>query len=490
MARTKQTAKQRVKERKQFLASNGIFGIADEPGDNTPQKDSRTRYGNAFYQQCTEMKTETSATTDSPRLKEGDTRPLSSGIYLWDWKQDSSCEYKVRGGFLGCTEFAFFANAAIVTTASAGSSSDHLVQLHLQECDNSSDSSNNNNDKRQFCAVLYTKDDVNSWEYYESPDQDLHFTKIPQCINPTIDSHQAAHGEPQQHGGIHSDVWTVQRPDLIPAVKPKLNKLAATTQDRPIPRYQMIIDPNQCERKGKWVPSEFDVTPEAKVKLVGGDRAHWMDTNLIDSVATPVLQAALPLLSKLKRPKLLLEQQRLQVAVKAQRIFLPPSTDEKDSEYIGLWHIDGQHEPVAAVILFYYHVAKDLRGGNMEFLDRKPMMVKTSFASSGGINQFNSTNVREMLRGNDNSRHANCSVPIEEEGTLLVFSNYQMVHRVLKMINQSTTSEASRDFVALFVMDPAAAPLVPARCHLAQQYVTLMQRTLEGLCLSTRPCSC
>lgn len=32
----------------------------------------------------------------------------------------------------------------------------------------------------------------------------------------------------------------------------------------------------------------------------------------------------------------------------------------------------------------------------------------------------------------------NCQVPIKE-GTLLVFSNYQMVHRVLKLINTSTT---------------------------------------------------
>ena len=52
-----------------------------------------------------------------------------------------------------------------------------------------------------------------------------------------------------------------------------------------------------------------------------------------------------------------------------------------------------------------------------------------------------------------------------DEGAMLVFSNYQMVHRVLRMVNTATDREASyalvpvhllydepaRDFVALFI---------------------------------------
>ena len=37
--------------------------------------------------------------------------------------------------------------------------------------------------------------------------------------------------------------------------------------------------------------------------------------------------------------------------------------------------------------------------------------------------------------------------------------------------------QASRDFVALFILNPAAAPLVPARCALASSY--MISRTLQ-----------
>ena len=43
-----------------------------------------------------------------------------------------------------------------------------------------------------------------------------------------------------------------------------------------------------------------------------------------------------------------------------------------------------------------------------------------------------------------------------------MFSNYQMVHRVLRMVNKAVDREASRDFVALFIVDPLH-PLIPAR---------------------------
>jgi len=71
----------------------------------------------------------------------------------------------------------------------------------------------------------------------------------------------------------------------------------------------------------------------------------------------------------------------------------------------------------------------------------------------------------------------NCSVPVTT-GTMLVFSNYQMAHRVLRMVNTSQEHPSSRKFVALFVMDPAAERLVPARCHLAHSY--LYKRALTG----------
>ena len=67
------------------------------------------------------------------------------------------------------------------------------------------------------------------------------------------------------------------------------------------------------------------------------------------------------------------------------------------------------------------------------------------------------------------------------KGTLLVFSNYQMAHRVLRMVNASAR-EASRDFVALFVLDPAFPPLRPAASVLANSF--LMRRALQSRGLS------
>merc|ERR1712008_118186 len=47
-------------------------------------------------------------------------------------------------------------------------------------------------------------------------------------------------------------------------------------------------------------------------------------------------------------------------------------------------------------------------------------------------------------------------------------------------LNTSQQHPASRKFVALFVLDPAADRLVPARCHLARPY--LFKRVLSGQC--------
>jgi len=301
----------------------------------------------------------------------------------------------------------------------------------------------------------------------------------------------------QQHGGSQSDVFSMKATHLIDMVRPSLDDLAAKIHDRPVPKYHNLIDPNLFVRSRPdgttvWVPSEFDVSPDgATVELVGGvgvgggvlDRAHWMDRELIDATATPVLCAALPLLARLTKPCLLLQGQRLQVAIKAQRIELPPKRNEDDvSEYVGLWHVDGDHEPVAAVVLFYYHMDDDsLAGGALEFLDRQPFdVLGYGDTCNNNLDQYNRSTLRAALRPVDGDCPIipNCTVPVKT-GTMIVFSNYQMAHRVLRMINTSTQTCASRNFVALFILDPAARPLVPARIHLAKP--AAMARVLAQL---------
>lgn len=353
--------------------------------------------------------------------------------------------------------------------------------------------------------ILYSQKDVwafrgndyeaekNNWLQRSKPRPLLRLP--PTGLNPRLYVNAGLPESVRQHGGANCDVWTRSCPELAPGIKHVLDAFAAQTNDRPIPRYQMIIDPNlftrrrMSDQKRVWVPSEFDVSKEGKVKLVGGPRAHWLKTELIDATATPVLEKAVPLLARLRRPALLLEDQRLQVVVKAQRIEVPEERLGKDSsEYHGLLHVDGANESVVAVVLFYYSVDESLRGGDMEFIDRRPMGTVWDDPER---EESQRQALKQMLHPIDRSDGGyvgyhfflgevplpNCKVPIGT-GTMLVFSNYQMAHRVLKMINTSKTQPASRDFVALFVLDPAADPLVPAQSHLARSY--LYERCLMG----------
>ena len=99
----------------------------------------------------------------------------------------------------------------------------------------------------------------------------------------------------------------------------------------------------------------------------------------------------------------------------------------------------------------------------MEFCGREPMDVLDKWDCMENPHKLGSESLRLAFHGA--SQHGqsaavhNCRVPIGV-GTLLVFSNYQMAHRVLRLHNTSAT-EASRDFVALFVLDPSA-PAPPA----------------------------
>mmetsp|Transcript_8854 Transcript_8854/g.21143 ORF Transcript_8854/g.21143 Transcript_8854/m.21143 type:complete len:636 (+) Transcript_8854:45-1952(+) len=276
--------------------------------------------------------------------------------------------------------------------------------------------------------------------------------------------------------GARCDVWSTVLD--IPNIKRILDEHAFLTDDRPIPRYQMIVDPNRFVHETPdgpvWVPCEFDIT-EGVAQLVGGSRSHRFP-HLAKEVATPVLNAALPLLARLRRPQLLLEGQRLQAVFKAQRIILPPATGDNETEYIGLWHVDGHREDVVAVVLYYYHVDSSLRGGDMEFCGREPLDVLGIGDCDNNFSSFTGKSLRTAFRGTSKTEPIvqNCRTPVTA-GTLLVFSNYQMVHRVLRMVN-ATSAEASRDFVALFILNPRAKQL-PARCKLSGPH--LLSKTLQ-----------
>ena len=132
-----------------------------------------------------------------------------------------------------------------------------------------------------------------------------------------------------------------------------------------------------------------------------------------------VMSCAVPLLAKLKRPALLLPWRKLQAVVKAQRIVLGPG-----EEYDGIWHSDGYNENIVAVVLFYYRKSSSILGGDMEFAAKDNVALWTGDGGGEDIDEGGAENFVERL--------PRARVPIQE-GTLVCFSNYQMVHRVLKM---------------------------------------------------------
>jgi hypothetical protein len=79
-----------------------------------------------------------------------------------------------------------------------------------------------------------------------------------------------------------------------------------------------------------------------------------------------IMTAAAPMLARLSSPALLLPGP-LQAVVKAQRIYLNPG-----EQYAGVWHYDGKHERIAAVVLYFYRYSSDMLGGALEFVGRQP----------------------------------------------------------------------------------------------------------------------
>lgn len=147
-----------------------------------------------------------------------------------------------------------------------------------------------------------------------------------------------------------------------------------------------------------------------------------------------ILTAALPLVAKLTKPALLLPG-KLQAVIKAQRICL-----NSGEEYTGVWHYEGLNEHIVAVVLYFYRCSPNLEGGDMEFISRESIEIHKRFTI---FDRDEATSLLEEL--------PRCRVPVKQ-GTLVVFLNYQMVHRVLRRINQSSTT-ASRDFLGLFLVD-------------------------------------
>jgi hypothetical protein len=272
-------------------------------------------------------------------------------------------------------------------------------------------------------------------------------------------------------------------------IRDTLDEFAKETKDYFIPMYHNIIDPNLTAVKQdgiyQWTATDFIIEEvkistfnimcslqlcvQRKCKRLGKyiidkitkllqdkkiPKAHIVSpiSNIpLDKVelyvaAEQILNAALPLLSKLTKPALLLPG-KLQAVMKAQRIYLKPG-----EEYDGIWHRDGKHENIVAVVIYYFRVSEQLIGGDLEFIDKRPIKNKLGLYGDCDEEDFTTEQARAAVKS-----LPQCRIPVKK-GTLAVFSNYQNIHRVLKMACEgkdptSPDGYASRDFLLFFIVD-------------------------------------
>jgi hypothetical protein len=213
-----------------------------------------------------------------------------------------------------------------------------------------------------------------------------------------------------------------------------------------LPKY--VLDKTKTFLFNKKIPKAYIASPISNIPYETNKELYV--------VVQEIFNTALPILSKITRPALCLPG-KLQVVVKAQRIYLKPG-----EEYEGVWHRDGKHENIVAVAIYYYRVSKQLIGGDLEFMDKQP--IRNSLYLESDDDHYTTKDAKD-----DVGQVPYCKVPVET-GTLVVFSNYQMIHRVLKMTcngvdTNSPDGNASRDFLLFFIVDESK-PLVSTKSDL------------------------
>ena len=283
----------------------------------------------------------------------------------------------------------------------------------------------------------------------------------------------------------------------------ELMRTSSITGHCPMPNYVNLLDPNllrqrkpdgqRCteqllnSQREEWAASEFDVTvqgphpissfaatlqqvfvvftgsnmPQALIKRICDcagfsfwsgqarlvtpvhDLLPWegMAQAQLHLAIEDIFTAALPLLSRLVSPALMLPA-RLQAVVKAQSIQVA-----EGETYEGCWHRDGLDTDIVAVVLYYYR-CHGTDGGDLEFASRRPR--ERGFETDPGQDIWDGDN---DINGFMEQEMPQCRVPVRS-GSLVVFSNYQLVHRVLPMLGAAGANGGDRDFLAFFVVSP------------------------------------
>jgi len=181
----------------------------------------------------------------------------------------------------------------------------------------------------------------------------------------------------------------------------------------------------------RLVPSEFTVnTRTNQVTKISSIEPYLVGEHgdLYKTVADLFGTSIMPLFNKLgilSRTNQI--TRNLQVVVKAQSFVMEPN-----SEYEGFWHIEGVNaEHIKGVGICYYEFSDSLKGGELGFRPRH-----LCYGGHDGHYKLGDDDI---------------CVPIKA-GTAIAFSNYEVIHRLSKVSNTSSTT-ARRSYVAFWLID-------------------------------------
>eukprot|EP01125_Pyxidicula_operculata_P020099 TRINITY_DN734_c0_g1_i4.p1 TRINITY_DN734_c0_g1~~TRINITY_DN734_c0_g1_i4.p1 ORF type:complete len:433 (+),score=45.88 TRINITY_DN734_c0_g1_i4:432-1730(+) len=202
-----------------------------------------------------------------------------------------------------------------------------------------------------------------------------------------------------------------------------------------------------------WIPSEFLVQPNGRVKIMSQIHGVPMESKfkpLYISI-TKVFQEMVPMFDKLGIIKKDTET-KLQVVVKAQTYHIEPGMS-----YSGKWHLEGVTERIVAVGVYYCHVDSDLEGGNLKFRPRK---------------------IPQRHYCSHEKDYFDCEINVNE-GVAVVFSN-TIPHRFKKITNR-TLFPLKRTILNFFIVDPGLPLVSTAQLPPLQSVETALRESFLNL---------
>jgi len=176
----------------------------------------------------------------------------------------------------------------------------------------------------------------------------------------------------------------------------------------------------------KWIPTEFLITKDLHVKLLGP--IHNLPTTGNSELYANIVKVFEAMLPGFQKLNLLKENEDtiLQVVVKAQRYEIKPGM-----KYSGKWHIEGKTENIVAAGVYYCNIDNGFQEDKL--LYRNYVFPGPSYAEHLG-------------------RTPDYEIDVLD-GSSVVFSNI-LPHRFKQLVN-TTKSTLKRTFLNFFIVDPS-----------------------------------